>query len=133
MTADKSVASAERAIVAILASALAPTPVVWGWAPFETAGDPPSLPLVVVQRLTYSTIGYEDMCDDSGVLGDSTVLVHAWALGYEDARGLNAAARSAMLTQAAGWRLQAENDLYEPAFRAWRVEGQWFGAGIAPD
>jgi len=122
----------EKAFVALLQAALAPARVSWGWAPFESSTEPPSLPLVTVQRLTYSTASYEDMCQRAPYLGDTTLTVHAWALGYEDARTLATAARDA-LADATGWRLQSESDLYEPTFRAWRVEGVWFTAGVAPE
>jgi hypothetical protein len=121
----------ERALVAALAAALAPTPVFWGWAPLESADLPASLPLVTLQRLTYSTASYEDMCEDVPVRGDTTLLVHAWALGYEQARTLAAQARDAVLA-AEGWGLQTETDQYEPGFRAWRVEAQWFAEGVPP-
>jgi len=123
---------ADRALVVLLAVALAPVPVVWGWAPFESSAEPPALPLVVVQRLTYDTAGYEDMCVDSEYLGNTLVAIHVWALGYEQARTLTAQVRSAM-ADAPGWRLQQELDQYEPNFRAWCLVGQWLAAGVAPD
>jgi len=123
----------ERAIVQALAAALAPTPVHWGFAPFETAAEPPSLPLVVVQRLTYSTAAYEDMCREAPYIGDCVVLLHTWALNYEAARALAADVRQAMADSVWGWRLQQEADLYEPNFRAWRIEAQWLGSALQPD
>lgn len=121
----------ESAFVALLRDALAPARVSWGWAPFESSTEPAALPLVTVQRLVYSTAAYESMCSDP-YLGDTTLTVHAWALGYAQARTLSSAARAA-LSDAVGWRLQSESDLFEPTFRAWRVEGVWFAAGIAPE
>jgi hypothetical protein len=120
----------ERGLVAALAVALAPTPVHWGFAPFEASTTPPGLPLVVVQRLTYSTGGYEDMCEGAYV-GDTVLVVDAWALGYEQGRALCAAVRDAV-TEVGDWRLQSETDLFEPVFRAWRIQGQWLAAATAP-
>jgi len=120
----------ERDLVAALSAALQPTPVFWGFAPLETAETPPSLPLVVVQRLNYSTAGYEDMCEGD-YLGDTLLVVDAWSLGYEDARVLAASARAAV-SGAGGWRLQGESDFFEPNFRAWRIQGQWLAAGVPP-
>jgi hypothetical protein len=124
-------ATPERDVAALLAQALAPTPVHWGWAPFEASAEPPSLPVVILQRLSFSTAGYEDLCSDAAYLGDTLLAVTVWAQGYEDARALNANARSAM-AGAPGWRLQQELDLYEPAFRAWSIAGHWLAPGIAP-
>jgi hypothetical protein len=121
----------ERELVATLTAALAPVPVHWGLAPFESSGTVPSLPIVVVQRLNYSTVGYEDMCSEAAYVGDAALVVDMWALGYEGARSLAADVRAAMV-DVDGWRLQGEADLYEPTFRAWRIQGQWLAAGVAP-
>jgi hypothetical protein len=121
----------ERALVAALSAALDPTPVFWGWAPMETADLTPSLPLVTLQRLNYSTAAYEDMCTDAAVVGDTTLLVHAWAVGYEKARDLTTQSRDA-IQAAGGWTLQSETDIYEANFRAWRIEAQWFAGGVQP-
>lgn len=125
-------AAAERDLVTLLAAALAPTPVYWGWAPFETATEPPTLPLVVVQRQSFTTADYEDMCPGP-YLGDKLVGINAWAVNYEAARTLAAAARDAMSADAAGWRLQQEVDSFEPAFRAWCISGSWLAGGVPPD
>lgn len=125
-------APSERALVALLAAALAPTPVYWGWAPFETANEAPTLPLVVVQRQSFTSAEYEDMCGGPYV-GDKLVGVNAWALTYEAARALAAAARDAMSIGAEGWRLQQEVDIFEPAFRAWCISGSWLAGGVPPD
>ena len=121
----------ERALVAALRAALDPTPVYWGFAPFEFAEQPPTLPLVVVQRLNYSTAGYEDMCEDAAYVGDTLLVVNAWALGYELGRDLATEVREAV-GAAGGWRLQSEADLFEPNVRAWRIEGQWLSGGVPP-
>jgi len=125
-------AASERALVAMLAAALDPVPVYWGWAPFETANAPASLPLVVVQRLSYTTVDYEDMCAGP-YRGDMIVAINAWALGYEAARALAADARDAMGAGAGDWRLHQEVDTFEPTFHAWCVGGQWLVAGVVPD
>jgi len=121
----------EPQVVALLASALAPVPVHWGFAPFESMSEPPPLPIVVVQRVSYSTAGYEDMCADAAYRGDTLISIHAWTLGYEQGRALAADVRLAM-TDAVGWRLQQESDQYESNFRAWAIAGQWLAVGVAP-
>jgi hypothetical protein len=123
----------ERALVSALKAVLAPIPVHWGWAPLESAFVPASLPLVTVQRLQYLTAGYETMCDGEPYMGDTVIVIHAWAANYEAARDLAADVRATMAQDAEGWRLQSEGDLYEPAFRAWRIEGQWLASGVPPD
>lgn len=119
----------ERTAVAALALALAPTPVYWGWAPLEGAESPPSLALVTLQRLQFVTASYEDMCEGEPIVGDTTLVVHVWAGGYEEARALQDETRAAMLS-VGGWTLQVEADAFEPAFRAWRIESQWFAGAI---
>jgi hypothetical protein len=123
----------EQDLVAVLRAALTPTPVYWGFAPFESAGTSPTLPIVVVQRLNYSTIGYEDMCEGP-YMGDTLLVVDTWTIGdfgYEQGRALATAAREA-IAEAGTWRLQSETDLYEPNFHAWRIQGQWLCAGKPP-
>lgn len=120
----------ERELVALLKTALTPVPVHWGFAPFESSGVPPMLPIVVVQRLSYSTAGYEDMCEGDYV-GDTALVVHAWALHYEVGRMLCDQVRAA-LRDAVGWRLQQETDTYEPNFHAWCIAGQWNAGGVPP-
>jgi hypothetical protein len=132
MAVDIDTTMPERDVVATLAAALAPVAVHWGYAPFESSTQPPSLPLVAVQRLNYSTAGYEDMCSEAAYFGECVLVIHAWALDYEGARTLTAQVRAAMGAGVDGWRLQNETDLFEPNFRAWRIEGQWL-AHIAPD
>lgn len=122
----------ERELVALLAAALAPVPVFWGFAPFESSTEPPSLPLVVLQRLNFSTPGYEDMCTDAAYVGDTMVAIHAWSLGYEQGRALTTDVRAAM-ADAPGWRLQQELDQFEPAFRAWCIVGHWLAVGVPPE
>lgn len=124
-------AATEREVAALLAMALAPVPVHWGWAPFEASAEPPALPIVILQRLQFSTAGYEDLCTDAAYLGDALLSITVWAAGYEEARELCTATRVAM-EGAPGWRLQQELDVYEPNFRAWSVAGHWLAAGIAP-
>jgi hypothetical protein len=124
-------AFSERSVVALLELALAPVPVHWGFAPFESVEAVPVLPIVVVQRLSYSTAAYEDMCEASAYVGDTLLALHVWALGYEQARSLTDQVRAAM-SDARGWRLQQEVDQYESAFRAWCIAGQWLAAGVPP-
>lgn len=121
----------ERDLVAALIAALSPTPVHWGFAPFESVSEPPSLPIVVVQRANFSTANYEDMCAAAPYVGDTLVVIDGWTLGYEDGRAQAAAIRD-VVGAAGGWRLQSETDLYEPTFRAWRIQGQWLAAGRPP-
>jgi hypothetical protein len=120
----------ERELVAALQFALAPVPVHWGFAPLETMSEPPSLPLVVVQRLTYSTEAYEDQCEGPYV-GNTVLVIDAWAIHYEAARALASDVREAA-DAAGGWRMQSETDLYEPNLRAWRIQGQWLAGGVPP-
>lgn len=123
--------SDERELVAALALALSPVQVSWGWAPFESADTVPTLPIVIVQRLNFASAPYEDMCEDPAYTGDTLILIDSWTRHYEDGRALATAARIAA-TAAGGWRLQAESDLYDPNFRAWRIQGQWLLAGEPP-
>jgi hypothetical protein len=125
-----SIITTETAIVQALKAALAPVSVFWGWAPFESTEEPPTLPLATVARALFSTANWLDMCDD-GSIGDTTLLVHVWSIGYEQGRAIQTIARECMLAQA-GWVLQSETDIFEPAFRAWRIESQWMAAGAAP-
>ncbi len=124
--------ASESELVAALAEALAPIAVAWGWNPFESAEKPASLPVVTVRRSLFSTAAYEDMCEAGEVQGDTTLLVHSWAAGYQDARELNAQVREVILGEG-GWTLQTETDIYEPNFRAWQIEGQWFAGGVKPE
>lgn len=120
----------ERELLAALEVALDPTPVHWGFAPFESSSVPPSLPMVIVQRLNYATTNYEDMCEGPYV-GDTLLLIDAWAIRYDDGRTLSTATRAAVIA-AGGWRLQGESDLFDPNFRAWRIQGQWLQGGEPP-
>jgi len=120
----------ERELVAAMQVALSPTKVHWGFVPFETMSEPPSLPVVVVQRLTYSTEAYEDFCEGPYV-GNTILVIDAWAISYEAGRALATSVRDAA-DGAGGWRLQSETDLYEPNVRAWRMQGQWLAAGVPP-
>jgi hypothetical protein len=123
----------EREVVATLAAALQPVEVHWGYAPFESSSMPPTLPIVAVQRLNYSPATFDDMCTPAVYLGECILVVDTWGRDYETARGVSAQVRSAMVAQVPGWKLQNENDLYEPNFHAWRVQGQWVAYDIVAD
>lgn len=121
----------ERELAQILATGLAGIAEVrWGWKALETAELPPSLPLVTLQRSYASATSYQDMCVDDAPLVDTSVQVHIWAKEYEAARALNAQTR-ALVLGAGGWALQGEADEYEPAFRAWRISGEYLSSGTA--
>jgi hypothetical protein len=121
----------ERDLAALLEAGLSGIAEVrWGWKALESAETPPSLPLVTLQRSLASAAAYWDMCIDTDPLVDTSIQVHTWHPTYEGARALNAQARAIVLT-AGGWRLSAETDDYEPAFRAWRISGEYMGAGMA--
>jgi hypothetical protein len=120
----------ERDLVAALTIALDPTPVWWGFAPFESSGEPPTLPMVVVQRTSFSTTEYETMCEGE-YTGNTLVVIDAWALTYEQARALATQAREAA-TGVEDWRLQNEADQFDPGFRAWRIQGQWLAVAVPP-
>jgi hypothetical protein len=122
--------SDERDLVAILKAALAPVEVCWGYAPLDTMNEPPPLPLVVVQRLSFATAAFEDMCEGPYV-GDTIIAVDAWAIYYEAGRTLCTDIREAT-TALGGWRLQSETDFYDPTVRAWRIQGQWLAVGVPP-
>ena len=122
--------ASEVDLVEALKAALFPTPVHWGWAPLESVAEPPALPLVVVQRQLFTTVDYEDMCE-APYVGDTTVVVDCWTLGYEQGRALATAVREATATLGE-WRLQSETDQYEPNVRAWRIQGQWLRGGQPP-
>lgn len=121
----------ERELAQLLEAGLAGVAAVrWGWKALEGAETPPTLPLVTLQRSVASAAAYVDMCPDTDPLVDTSLQVHVWVTQYEDARTLNATVRGLIL-QAGGWQLQAEVDDYEPAFRAWRISGEYMGAGMA--
>ena len=120
----------ERELFALLDAALTGNATVrWGWKALETATEPPSLPLVTLQRTLASASAYADMCIDLNPLVDTSLQVHVWVDKYEAARALNTQVRAIVL--GGGWALQAEIDVYEPAFRAWRISGDYLGAGMA--
>ena len=119
----------ERELAQLLEASLAGVAAVrWGWKALESAETPPTLPLVTLQRTLASGAGYQDMCEADPPLVDTTLQVHVWVAQYEDARALNATVRA--LVRSTGWALQAELDDYEPAFRAWRISGEYLGAGM---
>ena len=121
----------ERELAAALGAGLAGVAAVrWGWKGMESAEAPPSLPLVTLQRTVASAAPYADMCVDQFPIADTSVQVHTWHPEYEAARALNAQVRAIVLA-AGGWALQAESDDYEPSFRAWRISGEYLGAGMA--
>lgn len=123
----------ERALAALLETSLAGVAAVrWGWHALESASTPPSLPLVTLQRSLASASPYADMCVDLNPLVDTTLQVHTWVQEYEAARVLNAQVR-AIILGAGGWALQAELDDYEPSFRAWRISGEYLGAGMTAE
>jgi hypothetical protein len=121
----------ERELFQLLSTAptLAGVEVRWGWKALESATQPPSLGLVTLQRSIASATPYADMCIDTRPLVDTTLQVHTWVKEYEAARALNAQVRSVILN-AGGWALQAELDDYETSFGAWRISGEYLGAGM---
>jgi hypothetical protein len=121
----------ERELAQLLEAGLSGIAEVrWGWKALEYAETPPSLPLVTLQRSLASAAGYWDMCVDTNPLADTSIQVHTWHPQYEAARALNAQVRAIVLG-AGDWRLSAETDDYEPAFRAWRISGDYLSAGMA--
>lgn len=120
----------ERELAAALETGLAGLAAVrWGWKALESAELPPSLPLVTIQRSNASATAYQDMCVDLNPLVDTSLQVHTWVPQYEAARALNTQVRGIILA-AGGWVLQGEADDYEPAFRAWRISGDYLGIGM---
>jgi hypothetical protein len=124
-------ATTERELAALLEAGLSGIAEVrWGWRALESAELPPSLPLVTLQRTVAAGSSYWDMCEDVNPLVDTSIQLHTWHQNYEAARALNAQARAIVLA-AGGWRLASETDDYEPSFRAWRIAGDYLGAGMA--
>lgn len=122
----------ERDLAEQLAAGLAGVAAVrWGWKALESGETPPTLPLVTLQRSLASAGPYVDMCDQDvdGPMVDTTVQVHTWVAEYAAARSLNAQVR-ALVLGAGGWVLQAEVDEYDGLFRAWRISGEYLGAGM---
>jgi len=119
----------ERDLAQALQSGLAGVSLFrWGWAALESDVQPPSLPFVSLNRLTAVAGDLSDMCDaDTDIESTITVETHAWQAGYEAARTLQDQVRAIVLPT--GWRLQAEQDLYDPIFRAWRIAAQWSNIG----
>src|SRR4051812_38704204 len=100
-------ATTETEFVAELTLALAarvpPVPVWWGYAPQELAENPPSLPLVTVQRTSAllgagGGIDFTDFCtlDDPEAPASAsiTLQVHVWARDYQPARDLQTEVRA---------------------------------------
>ena len=127
-------ATSERDLAELLSVQLAGIATVrWGWKALETAELPPSLPLVTLQRSLASAEGYVDMCPQEGEpTVDTTILVHVWDQEYAAVRALNRQVRGIVLA-AGGWTLQIENDDYDGVFRAWRITGQYLGAGMTAE
>lgn len=125
-------AISERDLAALLAASLPGVAVRWGWKALESAELAPSLPLVTMQRTLASATPYADMCEDSAPLADTTIQVHTWQADYGAARALNAQVRAVVLG-AGGWALQIETDEYDGVFRAWRISGEYLGAGMEPE
>jgi hypothetical protein len=121
----------ERELFALLEASLPGINVRWGWKALETAEAPPTLPLVTLQRSLASASPYADMCVDLNPLVDTTLQVHVWVQEYEAARALNTQVRGVILS--GGWALQAELDDFEPSFRAWRISGEYLGAGMTAE
>lgn len=121
----------ERELAELLTISLPGIKVRWGWSALESATEPPSLPLVTLQRSVASAAPYADMCVDLNPLVDTTLQVHTWVQEYEAARALNTQVRAIIL--GGGWALQAELDDYEPGFRAWRISGEYLGAGMTAE
>jgi hypothetical protein len=114
----------ERELAALLTAGLAGVAdVVWGWKASEGASLPASLPLVTLQRVLANNTA-EDQCEEPNPLASTSVQVHTWHPEYAAARALNTQVRGIVLA-AGGWVWQAEADAYEPAFRAWRIAGDY--------
>ena len=126
-------AATEREVYAALKAGLAATAEVrWGWIALQSAELPPIGALVTLQRTLASATGYMDQCDDTAPLVDTTLAVHSWASEYEPARALNAQARALVLATG-GWALQSEADEYDGTLHAWRISGEYLGAGMAAE
>ena len=123
-------ASTEKQLAAAVEAAVAPVAFFWGWSPLESANLEPSLPLVVMVRSVALAAPYEDMCEaEEPMKADTSVSIHVWARGYEEARALMATARTAA-NDVNGWALQSETDQYDGAFRAWLISGDWRSVGL---
>jgi len=122
----------EQELAQLLAASLPGVKVRWGWSALESAWEPPTLPQVTLQRSLASASPYADMCVDLNPLVDTTLQVHTWVEHYEAARALNTQVR-AIILNAGGWALQAELDDFEPSFRAWRISGEYLGAGMTAE
>lgn len=117
----------EKELSQALQAGLAGVLYRWGYAPLESASQPPSLPLVTLVRLSADVASMADMCTDDEFVGETTVETHVWHHTYEDARLLQDQVRALILPT--GWNLQAEQDLFDGTFRAWRISAQWTAVG----
>lgn len=130
-------ATTEEGFVSALTSALAarvpPVPVWWGYAPQELAENPPSLPLVTVQRTSAllgpgGGIDFTDFCtlDDptAPATASITLQVHVWAKDYQEARDLQAEVR-AVCRALTDWQHLNEFDSRDGELRAWVISSDW--------
>jgi len=123
-------ATSEKDLAAAIKAAVAPVLFKWGWAPLESANLEPTLPLVVLVRSVALAAPYEDMCEAAEpIKADTSVSIHVWARGYEEARDLMSIARTAA-NDSTGWALQSETDQFDGAFRAWLITGDWRSVGL---
>ena len=122
----------EQAVVDALRDALAPTPVWWGYVPQEMTELPPSLPVVVVARVS-AVVHTEmaDMCKDGEPLpADVTLQVRVWHPEYAPARALQATVR-ATVYGIEGWQELSEFDVRDTDLRAWSIQSDWLA--MLPD
>jgi hypothetical protein len=123
-------ASTEKQLAEAIEAAVAPVQFFWGWSPLESSNLEPSLPLVVLVRSLALAAPYEDMCEaDDQIKADTSVSIHVWARGYEEARELMRTARQAA-NDMTGWALQSETDQFDSAFRAWLITADWRSVGL---
>lgn len=125
---DPPPATSEQDLVSMLALALAPVPVWWGYAPAEEVEKPPSLPLVVVVRTSAVVrTDWADMCEEDDaapIPADVTLQVRVWHPEYSAARALQASVR-ATLRALQGWAVQSEFDARDADLRAWAISSDW--------
>jgi hypothetical protein len=121
----------EKELIQAIKDALPGVNVVWGFAEFESAKDPPSFPLVAVTRVNAGLTtrgGLLDMCDADDETADIILQADSWQPGYENARNLNEQVH-AIIASLEGWSWQSDVDMRDPQIKAWRVTSTWLGMG----
>lgn len=124
----------EQELIEAIRDGLPAVNVTWGFAEFESATSPPSLPLVCVTRVSASvqTDGgpLADMCDTDEESARTIIQIDSWENGYEDARTLNEQVHTIVAALIAPslapvWSWESDVDHLNPQLKAWNIQSTW--------